>query len=80
MFYSTCSIFFSVLCYTDTKLILERNSEELGWISYDGIFTPRWTLLQEAPKLCSESVKCGCKTRCQKRSGCKRAGIICTEL
>lgn len=56
---------------------------EWGWTrSESDAWTPRWTTLPEASKVCPELVKCGCKAEigCKGRCKCLKAGMPCTAL
>ena len=51
-----------------------------GWEQVDGTYSPVWTSLPDASKICSELVKCSCKKGCRGRCSCTTAGVSCTAL
>ncbi|KAL9966862.1 hypothetical protein ACROYT_G024995 [Oculina patagonica] len=51
------------------------------WKMDNDRWRPRWTILPEAAKACSELLKCGCRTGCSSgRCKCFKANLPCTEL
>lgn len=56
--------------------------KEYGWVESDQTWTPLWTRLPEAAKVCRELLKCGCKAvpLCSRNCRCKNAGLPCTAL
>ncbi|KAL9966137.1 hypothetical protein ACROYT_G024162 [Oculina patagonica] len=54
---------------------------DFGWKMDNDRWRPRWTILPEAAKACSELLKCGCRTGCSSgRCKCFKASLPCTEL
>ena len=56
--------------------------EYWGWTLAEDTWIPVWTTLPIAAKVCSELIKCGCKSQngCGSRCACKKAGWNCSEL
>jgi len=52
------------------------------WTLAEDTWIPVWTKLPIAARVCSELIKCGCKSknRCGSRCACKKAGWNCCEL
>merc|ERR1712082_71318 len=52
--------------------------ETYGWTKVADSWTPLWTLLPEAAKVCRELLKCGCKAEplCSRKCRCKDAGYL----
>ena len=53
---------------------------EWGWKSEDGNWTPLWTTIPQASKVCQELIRCGCLKSCGTRCKCNNAKIDCTAL
>ena len=53
---------------------------EWGWQQSPEGWSPRWTMLDEASKACSELIKCGCKRACRGLCKCTKANLPCTAL
>ena len=45
-----------------------------------GGWSPKWTMLAEASKACSELISCGCKRACCGLCKCTKANLPCTAL
>ena len=56
--------------------------EYWGWTLAEDTWIPVWTKLPIAAQVCSELIKCGCKSKngCGSRCACKKAGWNCCEL
>ena len=54
---------------------------EWGWVTRpDNHWTPVWTSLPEAGKVCKERIKSGCKKACRPPCKCMSVSLPCTEL
>lgn len=53
-----------------------------GWSKCDTGWTPLWTTIPEASKVCQELLRCGCKSKngCTGRCKCVNADMPCTAL
>jgi hypothetical protein len=54
--------------------------EDWCWERGDNGWTPTWTTLPEASKVCKELVRCGCRKSCSGLSRCFKASLPCTSL
>ena len=53
---------------------------EWGWQQSPKGWPPKWTMLAEASKACSELISCGCKRACRGLCKCTKANLPCTAL
>jgi hypothetical protein len=53
--------------------------EDWGWERGENGWTPTWTTLPEASKVCKELVRCGCKKSCSGLSRWFKASLPCTS-
>jgi len=72
----------TVHCWKQSLILQPRIYDPCnwGWSNEDGTYTPVWTTLQEASKICSELVHCSCKKGCTARCKCVKADLVCTAL
>ena len=54
--------------------------EQWGWKLTENGLVPITTLKPPAPERLLQLISCKCKTDCQGRCGCRRAGLFCTKL
>ena len=53
---------------------------EWGWTFKDEHWTPVWTTMPQASKVCRELIRCGCQKTCGVRCKCQIAKFDCTAL
>ena len=53
-----------------------RSPAEWGWQQSPEGWSPKWTMLAEASKACSELISCGCKRVCRGLCKCTREKFI----
>ena len=53
---------------------------EWGWDLVDGQLYPTLTRKRPAPDTLLNLISCNCKTECERRCGCRKAGIQCSPL
>ena len=56
------------------------NPTEWGWKLNDGVYSPIWTELPDAAKVCQELIHCSCKKACRGLCKCYKANMRCTAL
>ena len=65
---------------TTIKIPKLPRPELWGWRPCEHGWTPKWTTLPEASKVCQELIRCGCKKACHGLCKCSKAGLPCTSL
>lgn len=74
---------FQAACIWGQTLISQPeigSPSDWGWFYQQSSWKPKWTLLSEAYKACSELVHCGCKKSCRGNCKCFKMNLTCTTL
>ena len=54
--------------------------QQWGWKLHEGILVPVESDLPPAPQRLMNIVSCGCKSGCGHSCGCRKAGMVCSEI
>ena len=60
--------------------VITPSPADWGWENVGGTWSPVWSSLGEASKVCRELVKCACKSNCTGRCKCYKSNLPCTQL
>lgn len=71
-----------VWCTSEQREQHTPSPEGWGWSLEENIWVPVWSTMPIAAEVCSELIKCGCKSEqgCSSRCSCRKAGWNCTKL